>query len=173
MLPARRPHVLQDHRHGAADPGLAVLRCAAAGCHRCCNSRVLQAVSPVACGVLHTVQCNVVRHDSCGAAGLQCALVPLREQQVGHVHGPGCGHEAVPHDGHIDYLVSWHRTLWHAALRQISAAVVWPGRQGCSTWCCSPIDPPNQRHVPNLASSGGRRAAPCARRAVLPDRLPG
>ncbi len=23
----------------------------------------------------------------------------------GHVHGPGCGHEAVPHDDHIDYLV--------------------------------------------------------------------
>ena len=23
----------------------------------------------------------------------------------GHVHGPGCGHEAVPHGDHIDYLV--------------------------------------------------------------------
>ncbi len=22
-----------------------------------------------------------------------------------HVHGPGCGHEAVPHGDHIDYLV--------------------------------------------------------------------
>lgn len=25
-----------------------------------------------------------------------------------HVHGPGCGHEAVPHGGHIDYLVGGH-----------------------------------------------------------------
>ena len=24
---------------------------------------------------------------------------------VDHVHGPGCGHEAVPHGDHIDYLV--------------------------------------------------------------------
>jgi hypothetical protein len=23
----------------------------------------------------------------------------------GHVHGPGCGHEAVPHGDHVDYLV--------------------------------------------------------------------
>jgi hypothetical protein len=23
-----------------------------------------------------------------------------------HVHGPGCGHEAVPHGDHIDYLVN-------------------------------------------------------------------
>ena len=26
----------------------------------------------------------------------------------GHVHGPGCGHEAVPHGDHIDYLVDGH-----------------------------------------------------------------
>ena len=25
-----------------------------------------------------------------------------------HVHGPGCGHEAVPHGDHIDYLVVGH-----------------------------------------------------------------
>lgn len=24
---------------------------------------------------------------------------------AGHVHGPGCGHEAVPHGDHVDYLV--------------------------------------------------------------------
>jgi hypothetical protein len=23
-----------------------------------------------------------------------------------HVHGPGCGHEAVPHGDHVDYLVN-------------------------------------------------------------------
>ncbi len=25
--------------------------------------------------------------------------------QGSHVHGPGCGHEAVPHSDHVDYLV--------------------------------------------------------------------
>ena len=25
-----------------------------------------------------------------------------------HVHGPGCGHEAVPHGDHTDYLVAGH-----------------------------------------------------------------
>jgi hypothetical protein len=25
-----------------------------------------------------------------------------------HKHGPGCGHEAVPHGDHIDYLVDGH-----------------------------------------------------------------
>ncbi len=27
---------------------------------------------------------------------------------VSHVHGPGCGHEAVPHGDHVDYLVDGH-----------------------------------------------------------------
>ncbi len=26
--------------------------------------------------------------------------------EAGHVHGPGCGHEAVPHGDHVDYLVN-------------------------------------------------------------------
>lgn len=24
---------------------------------------------------------------------------------AGHVHGPDCGHEAVPHEDHVDYVV--------------------------------------------------------------------
>ncbi|GIU76919.1 MAG: hypothetical protein KatS3mg005_0157 [Bryobacteraceae bacterium] len=28
--------------------------------------------------------------------------------EPGHVHGPGCGHEAVPHADHVDYLVGDH-----------------------------------------------------------------
>jgi hypothetical protein len=27
---------------------------------------------------------------------------------VAHIHGPDCGHEAVPHGDHVDYLVSGH-----------------------------------------------------------------
>lgn len=26
----------------------------------------------------------------------------------GHTHGPGCGHEAIPHGDHTDYLVRGH-----------------------------------------------------------------
>jgi len=28
--------------------------------------------------------------------------------EAGHVHGAGCGHEAVPHGDHVDYLVDGH-----------------------------------------------------------------
>ena len=28
--------------------------------------------------------------------------------RTGHQHGPGCGHEAVPHGDHVDYLVDGH-----------------------------------------------------------------
>ncbi len=28
--------------------------------------------------------------------------------EAGHVHGPNCGHEAVPHGDHVDYLVKGH-----------------------------------------------------------------
>jgi hypothetical protein len=27
---------------------------------------------------------------------------------AGHKHGPGCGHPAVPHEDHVDYLVEGH-----------------------------------------------------------------
>ena len=32
----------------------------------------------------------------------------------GHVHGPGCGHEAVPHGDHVDYLVDGRLHHVHA-----------------------------------------------------------
>jgi hypothetical protein len=28
--------------------------------------------------------------------------------EAAHVHGPTCGHEAIPHGGHTDYLVNGH-----------------------------------------------------------------
>lgn len=30
------------------------------------------------------------------------------EHDRNHVHGPGCGHDAVPHGDHTDYLVDGH-----------------------------------------------------------------
>ncbi len=34
-----------------------------------------------------------------------CANAAHIRHGDGHVHGPGCGHEAVPHGDHIDYIV--------------------------------------------------------------------
>ena len=33
--------------------------------------------------------------------------------EAGHVHGAGCGHEAVPHGDHTDYLVDGHLHHYH------------------------------------------------------------
>ena len=30
-----------------------------------------------------------------------------------HEHGEGCGHEAVPHDDHVDYVHDGHRHWFH------------------------------------------------------------
>jgi hypothetical protein len=30
------------------------------------------------------------------------------EHKAGHVHGPTCGHEPVPHGDHVDFLVGTH-----------------------------------------------------------------
>ena len=42
-------------------------------------------------------------HPSKCTGGHQCT-----GHDASHVHGPGCHHEAVPHDGHTDYLVDGH-----------------------------------------------------------------
>jgi hypothetical protein len=33
------------------------------------------------------------------------ACTPQNACPAGHTHGPGCGHPAVPHGDHVDYLV--------------------------------------------------------------------
>ncbi len=35
------------------------------------------------------------------------------EHDDGHVHGEGCGHEAVQHGDHVDYVHDGHRHWWH------------------------------------------------------------
>ncbi|MEM8984266.1 MAG: hypothetical protein AAGC71_14630 [Pseudomonadota bacterium] len=37
-----------------------------------------------------------------------CAPHDCQSHPADHVHGPGCGHPAVPHGDHIDYLVDGH-----------------------------------------------------------------
>ncbi len=50
------------------------------------HTLAVDAVNPAACTPNH----------NCGA------------HAKGHVHGPNCGHEAVPHGDHVDYLVNGH-----------------------------------------------------------------
>lgn len=55
----------------------------------------------------HTDECRL-EHAAAGCTpGHEC-----KEHAADHRHGPGCGHEAVPHLDHIDYLVEGH--LHHA-----------------------------------------------------------
>ncbi len=37
-----------------------------------------------------------------------CTMFTETTHQPDHVHGPGCGHPAVPHGNHVDYLVQGH-----------------------------------------------------------------
>lgn len=41
----------------------------------------------------HVLEANAANPDVCDPRPCE------------HVHGPGCGHPAVPHDNHVDYLV--------------------------------------------------------------------
>jgi hypothetical protein len=46
----------------------------------------------------HVIEVSETNPDGCDQRVTAC-------QESGHVHGPGCGHEAVPHGDHVDYIV--------------------------------------------------------------------
>ncbi len=46
----------------------------------------------------HTIEVSSTNPD-------QCQPVDASGHEPGHVCGPGCGHQPVPHGDHIDYLV--------------------------------------------------------------------
>lgn len=50
----------------------------------------------------HTLAVSAANPDSC-TPDHSCG-----GHEAGHVHGPDCGHEAVPHGDHTDYLVDGH-----------------------------------------------------------------
>jgi len=50
----------------------------------------------------HTLPVNAANPETC-TSGHACA-----GHDAAHVHGPDCGHEAVPHGDHVDYLVGGH-----------------------------------------------------------------
>jgi len=50
----------------------------------------------------HALEVSDVNPDGC-TSGHACT-----GHDSSHVHGPGCGHQPVPHGDHIDYLVDGH-----------------------------------------------------------------
>jgi len=52
--------------------------------------------------VEHVIAVSAANPDRC-TPDHRCA-----SSEQGHQHGPGCGHEAVPHGKHTDYLVDGH-----------------------------------------------------------------
>lgn len=50
----------------------------------------------------HTLTVNAANPDAC-TPGHKCGA-----HDTAHKHGAGCGHEAVPHGDHLDYLVAGH-----------------------------------------------------------------
>ena len=50
----------------------------------------------------HELDANAKNPDRC-TRGHQCS-----GHEAAHAHGPACGHEAIPHAGHVDYLVGDH-----------------------------------------------------------------
>lgn len=50
----------------------------------------------------HVLDVTPMNPNSC-TAGHTCS-----GHAPDHVHGPGCGHEAIPHGDHVDYIVDGH-----------------------------------------------------------------
>jgi len=50
----------------------------------------------------HVISIDAV-HPASSTPGHNCG-----SHDKGHKHGPGCGHEAIPHGDHTDYLVNGH-----------------------------------------------------------------
>lgn len=57
----------------------------------------------------HTLIVNAGNPDAC-TTGHACTAHP-----AGHRHGASCGHAAVPHGRHVDYLVAGHLHSGHAS----------------------------------------------------------
>jgi len=69
-------------------------------------------------GHLHHADNGMVsEHEVAGSRDNPAGCTPGHEcgsHDSQHVHGAGCGHEAVPHAGHVDYLVGDHLHHAHA-----------------------------------------------------------
>lgn len=62
---------------------------------------------------LHDGHVHRPHRDHTDEAFLQPTDVHVEHVAHEHAHGPGCGHEAVVHDGHPDYVHDEHRHAVH------------------------------------------------------------
>ncbi|MCA9805644.1 MAG: hypothetical protein KC777_26920 [Cyanobacteria bacterium HKST-UBA02] len=65
----------------------------------------------------HMHEGHVDEHSLCVDDGHKDQCTPdhqCGEHDHGHVHGPSCGHETVPHGDHLDYLVNGHLHHLHS-----------------------------------------------------------
>jgi hypothetical protein len=92
-------HTNHEHRHG---PG-------------CGHTAIKHAdhVDYLHDGHLHHMEGgHVAEHAIAESAENPCGCTPVdtrmgkAQHNLKHVHGPGCGHEAVPHADHVDYIVN-------------------------------------------------------------------
>ena len=51
---------------------------------------------------------GVFEHELSSADLTPCAPHACNAHAIDHMHGVGCEHVAIPHDGHIDYVVDGH-----------------------------------------------------------------
>src|ERR1051326_3903474 len=58
---------------------------------------------------------SIVLATLLAAASLSCKTHMVHSGEHAHVHGPGCGHVAVLHDGHTDYLDAGHLHHMHGS----------------------------------------------------------
>ncbi len=56
----------------------------------------------------HTLEVSSANPDACTPAHA-CGA-----HDAAHAHGPNCGHDAIPHGDHVDYVVSGHLHHPHA-----------------------------------------------------------
>lgn len=50
----------------------------------------------------HVIEVSSANPDGC-TGGHDCS-----GHDCNHIHGPGCGHESIPHGDHVDFLVNGH-----------------------------------------------------------------
>jgi len=63
--------------------------------------------------VLLAIGCYLAAAVGSALVGRARRSAHLEAEKHGHEHGPGCGHEAIPHDDHVDYVHDGHRHAPH------------------------------------------------------------
>ena len=97
-------HANHDHTHGPGCGHVGIQH----GDHVCyAHDGHLHHMLPDGSVEEHKIEESATNPGGC-AGGHACTA-----HEPGHVHGPGCGHEAVPHGDHVCYIVDGHLHCQH------------------------------------------------------------